>query len=56
MASASADAQALIAQIGKSTSRDELLALSYQLTAALETPRDALRRITWEQVRFGAKH
>ena len=36
---------------GETGAREKLLSLSLQLTAALETPSEAIQRIGWAQVR-----
>ena len=36
--------------------REQLLLLSYQLTAALETPSEAIQRIGWAEVNFYITH
>ena len=36
--------------------RENMLLLSHQLTAALETPSEAIQRIGWAEVRFHLMH
>lgn len=36
--------------------REQLLLLSYQLTAALETPSETIQRIGWAEVKFYITH
>ena len=36
--------------------RENMLLLSHQLTAALETPSEAIQRIGWAEVRFDLMH
>ena len=40
----------------ESGARETLLLLSHQLTAALETPSEAIQRIGWAEVSLSLKH